>query len=46
MKEDQVVMQARLKFDIPRHSNPFPKRRGLYCSGFETTPGMMICDEI
>ena len=46
MRGDQVVMQARLKCDIPRHSNPFPKRRGLYCSGFETTPGMMICDEI
>jgi hypothetical protein len=46
MQGDQVVMQARLKCDIPRRSNPLPQRRSLDCSIFETTPGVMICDEI
>jgi len=46
MQGDQVVMQARLKCDIPWRSNPFPQRRTLDCSIFDSTPGMMICDEI
>lgn len=46
MQGDQVVMQARLKCDAPRRSNPFPQRRTLDCSIFDSTPGMMICDEI
>ena len=46
MQGDQVVMQARLKCDIPRRSNPLPQRRSLDCSIFETTLGVMICDEI
>ena len=46
MQGDQVVMQARLKCAIPRRSNPFPQRRSLDCSIFESTPGMIICDEI
>ena len=46
MQGDQVVMQARLKCDIPLRSNPFPQRRTLDCSIFDSTPGMMICDEI
>ena len=46
MQGDQVVMQARLKCDVPWRSNPFPQRRTLDCSIFGSTPGMMICDEI
>ena len=46
MQCDQVVMQARLKCNVPRRSNPFPQRRTLDCSIFDSTPGMMICDEI
>jgi len=46
MQGDQVVVQARLKCDVPRRSNPFPQRRTLDCSIFDSTPGMMICDEI
>ena len=46
MQGDQVVMQARLKCDVPRRSNPFPQRRTLDCSIFASTPGMMFCDEI
>lgn len=46
MQGDQVVMQARLKCDAPRRSNPFPQRRTLDCSIFDSIPGMMICVEI
>ena len=46
MQGDQVVMQARLKCDVPRRSDPYPQRRTLDCSIFDATPGMMICDEI
>ena len=46
MQGDEVVMQAWLKCDVPRRSNPFPRRRTLDCSIFDSTPGMMICNEI